>query len=88
MGGRLVACILENRRVFLTAGLGMVGAHILRQGRMVFLPLWGDQIGLDVAQIGLVIGISSFIDASDVLSHRLPHGSDRAQVGERALACC
>ncbi len=62
--GRLIVCVLENRWVFLSAGLSIVALQILRQGRMVFLPLWGDRIGLDVAQIGLVIGIASFIDAS------------------------
>jgi MFS family permease len=63
IGGRLVATVVEHRRVFLTAGCAVIALQVLRQGRQVFLPLWGDAIGLDVAQIGLVYGISSFLDA-------------------------
>jgi MFS family permease len=63
IGGRLVATVVEHRRVFLTAGGAVIALQVLRQGRQVFLPLWGDAIGLDVAQIGLVYGISSFLDA-------------------------
>lgn len=64
IGGRLVASVRQHRRIFLTAGLAVVALQVLRQSRMVFLPLWGDKIGLDVAQIGLVIGIATFIDAA------------------------
>ena len=54
----------EHRRVFLTAGLAMVALQVLRQGRQVLLPLWSDQLGLEPAQIGLVIGLASAIDMS------------------------
>jgi len=64
IGGRLVGTVVEHRAVFLTAGCAVIALQVLRQGRQVFLPLWGDAIGLDVAQIGLVYGISSFVDAS------------------------
>lgn len=64
IGGRLAATVIQHRNVFLTAGCAVIALQILRQGRQVFLPLWGDAIGLDVAQIGLVYGISSFVDAS------------------------
>jgi MFS family permease len=63
IGGRLFATVVEHRRIFLTAGCAVIALQVLRQGRQVFLPLWGDAIGLDVAQIGLVYGISSFLDA-------------------------
>lgn len=63
IGGRLVATVVEHRRIFLSAGFAVIALQVLRQGRQVFLPLWGDAIGLDVAQIGLVYGISSFLDA-------------------------
>jgi MFS family permease len=63
VGGRLAATMIEHRRVFLGAGFAVVALQILRQGRSVFLPLWGNAIGLDVAQIGLAIGLSSFLDA-------------------------
>jgi MFS family permease len=64
IGGRLAATVVEHRRVFLTAGCAVIALQVLRQGRQVFLPLWGDAIGLDVAQIGLVYGASSFLDAA------------------------
>jgi len=63
IGRRLVATAVEHRRIFLSAGFAVIALQVLRQGRQVFLPLWGDAIGLDVAQIGLVYGISSFLDA-------------------------
>lgn len=64
MGGRLVATVVEHGKVFLTAGCAVIALQVLRQGRQVFLPLWGYAIGLDVAQIGVVYGISSFVDAA------------------------
>jgi MFS family permease len=64
IGGRLMATVTEHRRVFLTAGFAVIALQVLRQGRQVFLPLWGDAIGLDVAQIGLIYGVSSFLDAA------------------------
>ena len=60
--GRLVATVVKHREVFLSAGFGVIAIQLLRNGRQVFLPLWGNGIGLDVAQIGLVFGISSFLD--------------------------
>ena len=61
--GRLVATAVEGREAFFTAGLAVIALQMLRQGRDVFMPLWGNSIGLDVAQIGLVYGAASFLDA-------------------------
>ena len=63
LGGRLVATVLDRREVFLSAGLAVMALQVLRECRFVFLPLWGDSIGLDVAQIGLTVGLSSLVDA-------------------------
>ncbi len=52
----------EHRHSFLTAGLAMVALQVLRQGRQVVLPLWGDELGLEPAEIGLVVGFASAID--------------------------
>ncbi len=60
--GGLVAMVLESRRILLSAGLAVVALQMLRQVRDVFLPLWGDSIGLGVAQIGVVYGASSLVD--------------------------
>lgn len=62
LGGRLVATVVQHRDIFLSAGLAVIALQMVRQGRDVFLPLWGDSIGLDVAQIGLVFGVSSLLD--------------------------
>ena len=64
LGGRLVDTVVDNREIFLRAGPPMIALGILRQARQVFLPLWGDEIGLDVGQIGLVTSVSFFIDAA------------------------
>lgn len=74
-GGHLVAIVVEHRRIFLSAGLAVVALQMVRQCRDVFLPLWGDSIGLDVAQIGLVYGASSFIDAG--MFYPVGHVMDR-----------
>jgi len=58
----LVRMLSTHRRSFLTAGLAMVALQFLRQGRQVLLPLWGDELGLGPAEIGLVIGFASAID--------------------------
>ncbi|RPI08906.1 MAG: MFS transporter [Zetaproteobacteria bacterium] len=67
MGGRglsqrLVETAVAHRRVFLAAGLPVLVLQLLREVRQVFLPLWGESIGLDVGQIGLAFGISYFVD--------------------------
>jgi MFS family permease len=59
---RFANTVTGHYKVFLTAGLAVVALQLLRQARQVFIPLWGDSIGLDVAQIGLIFGLSSAID--------------------------
>jgi MFS family permease len=46
------------------AGSGAVAVvlQILRTARHLLIPLWGDAIGLSVAEIGLVLGLSSGLD--------------------------
>lgn len=58
----LVRTLSDHRHSFLTAGLAMVALQVLRQGRQVVLPLWGDELGLEPAEIGLVVGFASAID--------------------------
>jgi MFS family permease len=60
----LVSMLKEHRQVFLTAGVAMLALQLLRQGRQVLLPLWSDQLGLELSEIGLVIGLASAIDMS------------------------
>ncbi len=54
--------LVEHKKSFLTAGLVTVVFGILRTGRHIVFPLWGEQIGLDVAQIGLIFGLVAAID--------------------------
>ncbi len=54
--------VRENANVFLTAGAATVAIQVLRTGRQVVIPLWGESIGLDAAQIGVIFGISSGLD--------------------------
>jgi len=64
IGKRLVQTVKDHREVFITTFIPVIALALLRQGRQVFLPLWGDEIGLDVAAIGIVYGVSYFLDAA------------------------
>ena len=64
LGGRLVDTVVDNRSIFLRAGPPVISLSVLRQARQVFLPLWGEQIGLGPSQIGLITSASFFIDAA------------------------
>lgn len=59
---RLGRVVGEHRQVFLTAGLATAAIGILRSSRQAIIPLWGDDLGLGDAQIGVIFGISSAID--------------------------
>jgi MFS family permease len=58
----LIETLSSQRRTFLTAGLAVLALQVLRQGRQVLLPLWGDELALTPSQIGLVIGLASSVD--------------------------
>jgi MFS family permease len=51
-----------NWRAFLLVGLVVITLQLLRSGRQTLLPLWGEHIGLDVAAIGLIFGLSRAIE--------------------------
>ena len=59
---RLVAVVTENRGIFATAGLATVAIQVLRSSRQAIIPLWGEHIGLDAGQVGVIFGLSSAID--------------------------
>ncbi|XOV88980.1 MAG: MFS transporter [Pseudomonadota bacterium] len=60
---RLVPHILgTHTRVFATAGVAVLLLTVLRAGRQLLIPLWGEAIGLDPADIGLVAGAAAAID--------------------------
>jgi MFS family permease len=62
---RLVATVKEYYRIFAVAGTGQLLAQMLRAGRTALIPLFADDIlGLNVAQIGLLIGLAAAVDMS------------------------
>lgn len=81
----LARVIRMRARVLTTAGTSMLILAMLRSGRSLLLPLWGQGIGLDAASIGLVVGISA---AGDTLLF-YPAGlvSDRRGRKWSAVSC-
>lgn len=59
---RFVGVITEHRQVFATAGVATLALQILRNARQAVIPLWGDQIGLGAAEIGIIFGASGAVD--------------------------
>jgi MFS family permease len=62
--GRMVETMVTHRDIYLRAGPPAIALGLMRQARQVFLPLWGEHIGLGAGQIGLITSASFFIDAS------------------------
>lgn len=60
MHGRLASVLVDHRRVFLTAGVYSIALQVLRSTREAVVPLWGEGIGLDAAEIGIIFTVSSF----------------------------
>ena len=54
--------IFRQWKVLLSAGFVVISLQILRSAREILLPLWGEHMGLGVAQIGLAIGIASAVE--------------------------
>ena len=47
------------RSILTTAGAAMVALSVLRASRRLIVPLWAAHIGLDVGQIGWVVGLTA-----------------------------
>jgi len=62
--GRLGRTLVAHRREFLTVGAVAFAIVVMRQGRQILMPLWGDAIGLDVARIGFVLSLGAALDAT------------------------
>lgn len=58
----LASVFRAKRRIFATAGLSMVILSLVRAGRGLLFPLWGQSIGLETSAIGLAIGLASAVD--------------------------
>lgn len=59
---RLTDVVMGHRRIFATAGTAAICLQVMRAARQAILPLWGDSIGLSVAEIGLLFTLSSVFD--------------------------
>ncbi len=54
--------VAEHRRVLLTVGLGVLAIGLARASRVVVVPLWAENIGLDAAQTSLVFAAAAFVE--------------------------
>ena len=54
--------VKENRKTFLTTGFVIIVLTLLRTGREILVPLWGANIGLDVAAIGIILSIGTIVE--------------------------
>lgn len=59
---RLGQIVRDNRSIFMTAGVATTSLGVLRSTRQAVIPLWGDHLGLNPAEIGVIFGISAAID--------------------------
>ena len=57
-----VAIVRDHWRVLLRAGPAVVALNLIRAGRQLFIPLWGESIGLSVAEVGLAMSASGIAD--------------------------
>ncbi|MCG8454382.1 MAG: MFS transporter [Spirochaetales bacterium] len=54
----------KNWRNILAAGAGIAGLTVLRTSREILIPLWGKEVGLGEALVGIVIFSGALVDAS------------------------
>ena len=60
---RLNEVITENKRIFATAGIAAVCLQLIRNGKTILIPLWGDSIGINVRDINFIMSASSLVDS-------------------------
>lgn len=72
----------EYRRVFLTAGFGILTLSLVREARKVLFPLWGDLIGMSPSGIGLLFGAAYLVE----LALFYPAGWIMDHVGRKSTA--
>jgi MFS family permease len=59
---RMGRILKENSRVFATAGVSIIILQLLRTARQALLPLVGEAIGLQISQVGIVVGLMYFME--------------------------
>lgn len=58
----VVKSLVDNRSGLARGGTAMVSLQLVRRGRELLLPLWGTYLGLEVDQIGYVVGAAAAMD--------------------------
>lgn len=83
---RTVGRLLKTRgRELAVVALAVFALMVLRQGRNIIFPLWGDRLGLSVSTIGAVMGASAAVE----LLIFIPAGWLMDHVGRRpTMALC
>ncbi len=61
-GHPIIGVLRDHAAIFATAGVASLAIQVLRSSRQAVIPLWGDHIGLDAAQVSVIFGISSALD--------------------------
>jgi MFS family permease len=56
--------VIDNRRMFATAGFAGLAIQLMRAARQLLVPLFGTLVGLDEAAIGLAYSLSAVLDMS------------------------
>ena len=57
-----LAILRDHWRVLLRAGPAIIALNLVRAARSLFIPLWGETIGLSVTQVGLAMSASGIAD--------------------------
>jgi MFS family permease len=78
---RPVKILVDHRRSFATAGLGVFAISLLRGSRTAIVPLWAAHIGLDAKGAAAIFALSSVID----LALFYPAGVMSDRFGRRAV---
>jgi MFS family permease len=58
----LLSTATTHRRVLTTLGVAAALINMVRQGRLVIVPLWGTALGLSESDTALIVGLSSVLD--------------------------
>ena len=57
-----LAIVRDHGRVLLRTGPAIIALNMIRAARGLFIPLWGESIGLSVAEVGLAMSASGIAD--------------------------
>ena len=57
-----VAIVRDHWQVLLRAGPAIIALNLIRAARQLFIPLWGESIGLSVVEVGLAMSASGIAD--------------------------